>query len=1630
MKKGPIFLGLLLISLFTSAFSLQEWRESVYEQIKNETIKGLKANFRTDVQIGKTEGIVAGQVVFRDVIVPDFGRARTVTVNFNLAVLAYKRDVIPAITTILIEDGEFEVRRDRGDRLNVLRFLPAEEPGAPPPPPFRAKLVFKNCRVNYQDLAGFRKDAKPFYEKLQDIRGEVSFRKKDLISFDLAGTLGQNFFLSQFKLSGSNNLKTGKYEVNVSADRLDLAKWGNYAVPFEPLVLEEGSADIILKIANPKTKGWPVSLVGNFKFYNARGRFLDYEVEKTSGNLSLADDRVAFEDFSLSVNSIPLELNGRFYDFAEQNLELSLLMKETDLNKVVALFPQTRALDLQGRGNASLRLAGRIASPVMSGAIRVKEGKLYNQKFAGRADLSFAKNLLKIENADVAIYRGSASGSGQIDFSRAIPALSLKARLKEIDLAAVAQDSPGIVGRANGDAALSGPFTDLSGNLSAELGGGMFFGQPIDRLSASFKIREGEVLLENFRASSQNSSLASSGRISRDLTFDFQASANGIRLSGEGVLGKMEAMVNSFQGNVRWKMDEKFFAAPLKNLQASGKVSLSRGKVGEQLFDQAQGSLNLGQGLIRIEEVAFIRNKSVLQASGQTGIGTPTALKVSGEKVDLEDLKLLNYFLPPEARDPTGYADVNIEITGEISKETRITSLDPLLDLNVKGEFNLINVKMAETPVSQAALNLEWKDRNLNFSKCSLATPGSRLAFDLQHVEKGGIKGEFSGMVDFSDFKMFTAKYGDLEGQLGLNLIIQGSAQYPDMAASFWLRDFAFNNLTFDRVQGSVTYADNKLTFPTPLLLSNRGDKYQLSGVINLEAMRNDQPEESYADLKLKILQADLSSVVILLQNVQGELTRKVTGLPPGEKSKIDLSAFALPTANKYAEKGKAVLYAKDGEKGYFLKNWEDIRKEFEKATAKSPEENMGGKVTGDLSLKGKFKKPAGKFSGQVKNGFFRNYTFETIQAEASLEDEKIRIEKLELFKKGGKLQARGVIGLDGGLALDLTAQKMPLDILRLLFDEDFAGEFNMNASVEGETQNPRFSASLSGRNISLAGVEFDKASLLVTKRNSHIYIHDFSLVDDGNLSQIHGTINLASSGGIDLEARLKDDALGLFNLLTDDVKWIRGKGTASARIRGPLENLDMNGEIKVKDAVVYARVLDSQINRISGEARIKESLLDISGLTGIWQGEKTKNYPNFLGMAGTVKLNKILAENKMVHLDLNFSPSVLYADMPNLYAGVVRIGSAQLSGPLYFDLSAGPTLKGNIEIDNALITLSQRKETGKKIFPLDFDLKLALKKNVYATMGDITTLDLSNIFMNLEIASDDLKVSGSLAYPSLLGKIIVRRGTVNIFNREFSLLSPEMQEKYYSYNADKIKENVAVFTGEKGKEGLMPDVTITAKVEVENVEEDAAKELVRKRVVILSRLRGVIGAVEKERGLKVSLDSFTPDYKPAGYGEQDIKAMLLPDFIKSMTGISRGEKVDTNAVVADYLNSRLQSYVFRGIERELEQKLGLESLTLEYNFGKDIRQAMGVNERRVLEGERPDWRVGFVKGFFDKFYLDVNYAEFGTETEAVQGTFNYQLTYKLSRIWSIIYYREPISLQDLNTGYQKVTLKAGFSFW
>ncbi|MFC1568200.1 translocation/assembly module TamB domain-containing protein [Candidatus Margulisiibacteriota bacterium] len=1636
MNRRLAILGLFLVVIISSAFSFDKWRDAIYEQVRTETVKGLEDSFKTKVSVSRVDGLLAGQVVFHDVVIPGFAQAKRVYITFNPVTFALKKDIVPAITTITIVDGDFEVVRNRSDQISAVNLLPPEDPdpNAPPPPPFRAKLVFKDCRINYRDELGFRQDFKGFSTRLQDVNGQVSFRRKDRISLSLDGTIYEKIQPSALKISGSTNLKTGRYSFNIVAKKLDLAKWGNYTVPLTELDFTGGAADLDLKLSSPRTRGWPLAVVGKLAFSNGQISSGNYSVAKASGTLAVADDSLALQDFRLELNSLPVRISGRFSDFAKHDLDFKISVKEADLNKLVALFPETRGLDLKGQGDAEFVVQGTVSAPRASGTISVKEAKFYNQAFAGETRLFLEDDLLKIDVPDLSLYQGKLAGSCELDFSAGAPRLFVRADLKDLDLAAVSQFSPGVEGRANGEIKLAGPLDQLQGELSAHLSNALLLGQPIENLSASFLIKDGNTHIERFAATSQNASVVSSGNISRQLAFDLKAQAYGIKLAGAGLIGSMEAVVTSFTGDISWQLNDDFFASPLKNLKASGEVSLSNGQIGEQRFDLAQGGLTMGQGQISIDNVLFMKSHSILRVSGQTGIGHPTRLNLIAETIDLKDLKILNYILPDEAKDPSGLADLRVTITGEIPKEAGLTSFDPLLDLNATGEVHLNEVEIADIPITRGHLDFVWDKRTLHLKDGLFETPDSNLAFDLSYDRDQQIKGRLSGVLDFYTLRTLTDKYGKLRGKLGISLALQGPAADPDLAASFWFEDFHFNDLDFDLIEGALVFSENRLTLTKPLLFVRGTDRLGLSGVANLEALRRNQPEECYLDLSLKFIEADLASVADLFEKIRSESLRKLPPPAVGGATRIDLAAFSLPTYREFSRGRRIRFYSINKPEGSFLRSWQETTARPGEENGPLPRVSMGGELAGTLSIKGKFKKLAGGFSGKVKKGFYGDYAFDSLQAEAGLEQEKITIKNLELRKESGRLTATGEVGFDSTLDLDLTAKDMPLDILRIMFKQEFEGNFNMNAAISGALDDPDIDASISGSNISLAEVDFDKVALSFTKKNSLISIREFSLLQKSNTSRIDGSLDLSSGGGLSLEANLQDDALGLLNLFTDSVKWRSGKAFASVKLNGTLADPKINGKIFIKDSVLYVKVIDSNVIGITGEAGIEDNILTIKSLAGFWKGATSRSYPNYLGLAGNIDLSRIFEPRPLVELDLTFSPTQLYVDLPNLYTGALNIDEAKLAGPLYFDLSRGPRLSGRAEINNAVITLTRRQRGQAKVFPLELDLDLALKKNAYAVMGDIATFDLSNIFMNLEIGSDGLKVSGSLAQPSLLGDLLIKRGTVTIFNREFSLLSQERQEKFYPYQSERVKENVARFTGEKGAEGTQPEVTITAQVEVEDLEEDAEGKTVKRKVIVLSRLQGVIGADDKERGLHVTFDSFAADgsnhLAAAGYSEEEIKVMLLPDFIKSLTGVGKGEDVDTNVVVADYLSSRVQTFLFRGIERDLELRLGLESLTLEYNLGKDVRQAMGVTDRRVLEGERPDWRVGFVKGFFDKFYLDVNYSQFGTEADTAQQIFNYELTYKLSPIWSIIYYREPISLQELTSGHQKLTLKAGFSFW
>ncbi|MBU0502268.1 MAG: hypothetical protein KJ811_03365, partial [Candidatus Margulisbacteria bacterium] len=66
------------------------------------------------------------------------------------------------------------------------------------------------------------------------------------------------------------------------------------------------------------------------------------------------------------------------------------------------------------------------------------------------------------------------------------------------------------------------------------------------------------------------------------------------------------------------------------------------------------------------------------------------------------------------------------------------------------------------------------------------------------------------------------------------------------------------------------------------------------------------------------------------------------------------------------------------------------------------------------------------------------------------------------------------------------------------------------------------------------------------------------------------------------------------------------------------------------------------------------------------------------------------------------------------------------------------------------------------------------------------------------------------------------------------------------------------------------------------------------------------------------------------------------------------------------------------------------------------------------------------------QLYIDVRYSQTFKEDETLpaETSFDTQLTYKLSPIWSIIYYAEEPNLKEVSAKNQKISLQARFAFW
>jgi hypothetical protein len=1601
MKK---IILLFLLVIFASGWSPLDMIPA-FKNLKSDITTQLNYIFDREISVESISGTLINQIELNNVKIArekklsggTIIKAKKIVINYNpFKLAASSGNIIPAISKIVIIEPELLVERSIRDEWNMAglipRSKPIEEKQQPKPLLLSATVLIRGGYGLYVDHMGWGEDlkGKAFTSKIKDLNAEIKLSGNRI---DIASTATSviDKAVASTRTTGDLNAKTGKYRFVVIAKNVDIEKWGYYTLNIPDFKPISGKADMKLTMTNPppRKKGPPIFFDGQFYIKDGKAVIFDRLFERMNGYVGVHDEDAKFRNLTGYRDGVPVTANGRLYDFTVANYDINLDIPRTDFKKIGLAFPELEKIDFSGKTSANINVGGNYGHPIFNGCTTA-EGHLFGQKISGKFDMYSEGTLLQIESGDISAYGGTLQAKSTFDFTPAVPVFDINisgegASLKDILPAASANDAAQLQARINGSAE---KFT-VKGDIMTAGGGS---------ISGFGTIEAGNM--------------------------NIMLSAGNLRFSHKLFHGRL----SGFDGKLYGALTD-----PGKNLTLEANVSFDDSMVAVQPVSDIDASFKYRNGEIEIASLVMGYGNSQVLIKGRTGFNTVTNLTVQAVSAEASDIKILEAFIPKEITPISGKLDIGLTVKGNISNEASI-------DLNafsVSGNLRLRDGLYAYESYNDALFNIKWEKSALTFKDSSFKTDLSDIVFDGTLKADGNIDLTLSGTLELANLRPLTIKYGRLYGSSRIACHLDGKTSNPNIDIDFDGSNLRYNEIIIDKASGRIVYDGKNIFLAEPIDINQADDEYTISGSVSLL-------KKPVLSIRLDVLKGNINTAAELLDEINSEIgSKQLFGVSEKQMTIVlDPSKFQLPG------RGAKLIYNSRSNKTTI----EEMKKAESESSAygKSMKEKAGrqieGKFIGFLELKGNIDNLSGALDFKVEAGTWESYSFDEAGVKAGLSNGTFEVSSAYLKKGDGNISAHGSFNPLASASMELTAENMPIDFLSLFIGKgkSFAGRFNMSAYAHGPVRSIIGYASIEAGKVNLGGVNLDGISSFLDYRDNTLYFRKSELMTGDKKATISGVLPL-NKAGISVGVSMEGESLGLLTLASPDISWISGAGEGYVMITGDLGHPLVNGNLLINNAAVSLKPIESNFESINSNISINNNAMSTESLSAKWVGKWTKNVANKVKMSGSIDWDNVFSKEMSINFDLKLIDADLTVDLPSLYKGDVEVKSFSLVGPFWASMERpkAPKLSGVFNLSNGVLTLPDMTKKSD-LLPFGLDMTVNIQKNSYVAAGDTKNListDLSNLILNLELEGQNITISGSLDDPKIVGKTTFKRGTVNLLSREFSLMTEDRQKEVFGSDLDRVKENTAVFQG-----GSLPNLTLSAEIKVKATEKTSAStaktpEYASTNILVVSRITGIPFSKEKEEGLNLAFYSYKedtlkqpPELVPGGYDEQDIKVLLLPDFIKGPLGISeRGvSDVDANEVLADYLNSRLNAYLLRSVERDLAKNFELDSLTLEYNFGKDLKNMLPTTktpaEISPLEMPETMYGIGAVKGFFGRFYIDFKYSQAVQEQAVINKAFlNYQLTYKLSPVLSVVYYREPFSFIEEESDYYKVTLKAGY---
>ncbi len=616
-----------------------------------------------------------------------------------------------------------------------------------------------------------------------------------------------------------------------------------------------------------------------------------------------------------------------------------------------------------------------------------------------------------------------------------------------------------------------------------------------------------------------------------------------------------------------------------------------------------------------------------------------------------------------------------------------------------------------------------------------------------------------SDSFEFSDFpvaELAGLKDGDIKK---LQLTADLSANYKNitMALNTEIKNLQFvNQESIDTVIARINFKDNQLSVQKMSMA--KGDSYfDSKGEINLS-----NENDPNFNILLNSRKFPIQSIFSLIPNPV--LKRIESGSKKYQPPIKDTGRimYTLPAMEEKANESDKIDLNKLTS---YWEKWslEPNKEENENESYIMPHfwEAISGDISIAAEIKGTAKNPKADFNMLVGNAAAYNRKFSEIYIDASYDNGNLDLPKAHLIEtEGGHIKISGNMNKNGNINFEGDG-KIDLEWIRPFIKSkaiEISGITELTIDVKGTTNNPDVTVSFDSNSGVFNEMYFDNLSVIGSYKNNIINLAEARLRSGSREAKGSGIIPLdPNMGSMNLSLSLTGESLGLVNLFTHQIEWLKGDGDAFLNLQGSFSDPLLNGRLNISNAQIYVESLNENLDKVNLDVNLSnhfvkinkaEALLNDSLVNMIGQVDLIGFYPSFLKL-------KLFADDlhwKQDNMSIGGKVSITVNNTISepLIGGKVQINS----GEMRFGMGTTGNKEG---------TTGKSKKKSNAAAATKFNkLAIDVPKN--------SEFWVRSPFFDLKPSGGIVLQKGSIYTPLICGSMQIDKGNLYLINNEFKI--------------------------------------------------------------------------------------------------------------------------------------------------------------------------------------------------------------------------------------------------------------------